>query len=112
MSEIIYYKPGPKFEHICVADAVINGQLVAIPALKIPEVEGLTLIKDLNQKIKIAREALEFYADPENYHAILILPDRPSGAFADDFSDHGHPNYDRQMPGKTAREALEKLAKL
>jgi len=52
MSEIIYYKPGPKFEHICVADAVINGQLVAIPALKIPEVEGLTLIKDLNQKIR------------------------------------------------------------
>lgn len=56
-------------------------------------------------------EALEFYADPENYHAILILPDRPSGAFADDFSDAEHPDYDRWMPGKLARETLAAMQK-
>jgi hypothetical protein len=61
------------------------------------------------ERLKPMVEALEFYADPENYHAILIMPDRPGGAFADDFStDHGHPDYDRPMPGKTARAALAK----
>lgn len=51
--------------------------------------------------------ALAFYADPENYHAILIVPDRPAGAFADDFDDeHGHPEYDRPMHGSQARAAL------
>ena len=52
-------------------------------------------------------DAVRFYADPESYHAIMILPDRPAGAFADDFSDdHGHEFYDREMPGKKAREVL------
>jgi hypothetical protein len=55
------------------------------------------------------REALEFYADPETYHAIAILGDRPCGEFADDMSvDFWTKNcgYDRPMPGKRAREAL------
>jgi hypothetical protein len=52
-------------------------------------------------------EALAFYADPENYHAIAILADPPCGEFVDDFDDdHGHPDYDRPMPGKRARSAL------
>ena len=57
------------------------------------------------------REALEFYADPENYHAIGFRFDRPCGGFADDFSeDHGHDFYDRPMPGKLARETLDALS--
>lgn len=51
-------------------------------------------------------EALQFYADPESYFAIFIVPDRPSGLFADDIGcclmdgehDHRH--------GRTARRAL------
>ncbi len=52
-------------------------------------------------------DALVFYADPENYHAIAIFPDRPAGAFGDDYDDeHGHPDYDRPMHGSKARAAL------
>ena len=58
-------------------------------------------------------EALHFYADPESYHAIGLMIDRPAGGFADDFSfDHGHKEYDREMPGKMAREVLLKLGYL
>ena len=62
------------------------------------------------------REALEFYADPENYHAIGFRFDRPCGGFADDFSDdHGHEFYDltnarkacAQNPGSPIRAANE-----
>ncbi len=52
-------------------------------------------------------EALEFYADPENYHAISFWPDSPCGGFANDFSRTDHEDYERPMPGKTARQALE-----
>jgi len=52
MSEIIYYKPGPNFSPSKLIPLVSAGVLKSIPALKIPEVEGLTLIKDLNQKIR------------------------------------------------------------
>jgi len=65
-------------------------------------------IKDLEHSIERLRTALEFYADPENYHAIMFLVDRPAGGFADDFdTEHGHEFYDRPMPGKRARRALE-----
>lgn len=54
-----------------------------------------------------ALDVVEFYADPENYHAISFLFDRPCGGFADDFDeDHGHPDYNRPMPGKLARGLL------
>jgi hypothetical protein len=60
----------------------------------------------LRQENAELRGALEFYADPDSYFAIFITPDRPAGAFADDFSeDHGG-DYNRSMPGKLAREAL------
>lgn len=55
------------------------------------------------------REALEFYADPDTYHAISFMGDRPCGAFADDLSEDEfteEAGYFRPMPGKTAREAL------
>lgn len=53
-----------------------------------------------------ATEALEFYANPESYWAIFIVPDRPAGLFADDVGcvllddehDHRH--------GRRARQAL------
>lgn len=61
----------------------------------------------LQKRLLRAEEALDFYADPENYHAISFLLDRPCGGFADDFSeDHGHGDYERPMPGKLAREVL------
>lgn len=51
--------------------------------------------------------AVAFYADPESYHAIAVLPDPPCGEFWEDFGeDHGHPDYDRPMPGKRARAAM------
>lgn len=57
-------------------------------------------------------EALEFYADPETYHACLFVFDPPCGGFDDDFEDfkeHGHPDYDRDVPGKRARAILAKV---
>ncbi len=54
-----------------------------------------------------AIEALQLYADVESYHAVVVMADRPAGAFADDFSyDKG---YGRKMPGKAARRALRAL---
>lgn len=51
--------------------------------------------------------ALSFYADQESYHAVGFYFDRPCGGFDEDFEeDHGHPYYDRPMPGKQARAAL------
>jgi hypothetical protein len=67
----------------------------------------LPLIHHLRSQLSQAQAALEFYADPETYHAIAYAFDRPCGAFTEDFSeDHGNPFYDRAMPGKTARAAL------
>lgn len=51
-------------------------------------------------------DALQFYADPENYHAIAFVGDRPCGEFIDDVSRTTHPDYNRVMPGKRARQAL------
>lgn len=54
-----------------------------------------------------ALDVVSFYANPESYHAISFLFDRPCGDFANDFSeDHGHEDYERPMPGKLAREIL------
>lgn len=54
-----------------------------------------------------------FYGDPENYHAIGFWPDRPCGGFIEDFAeDHGHPDYDREMPGSKARASLSSIDKL
>jgi hypothetical protein len=59
-------------------------------------------------EIERLRAALKFYADPETYHAIGFFPDPPCGGFVEDFDEeHGHEFYNRPMPGKRARKALE-----
>lgn len=74
----------------------------AIDRLKDSDPEAYQLVSDLFCTI-------QFYSDPENYHAIGFFPDPPCGDFIQDFSDdHGHPFYDRPMPGKMARETLLK----
>lgn len=51
--------------------------------------------------------ALEFYADPETYFAIMCLGDPPCGEFIKDYSDdHGHPDLVGPRYGKRARAAL------
>ena len=56
-------------------------------------------------------EVLEFYANPENYHAIAFMADPPAGDFMNDFDedylDHTDLNYQRPMPGRRAREVLK-----
>lgn len=67
-------------------------------------------MKYTEEDIKALILALEFYADPETYHAIGFFPDRPCGDFMEDFSeDHGDDFYDRPMPGKRARDVLSKI---
>jgi hypothetical protein len=67
-------------------------------------------VEHYKKALGIALEALRFYADPESYHAIAFMVDRPAGGFADDFSkNHGHDFYDRPMPGKIGRAAIKKL---
>lgn len=66
----------------------------------------------LQEKADKLEEALEFYADPNTYFAISFLGDSPCGGFADDQSLPGEWDtegiYDRPMPGKRARETLER----
>jgi hypothetical protein len=71
-------------------------------------------LKRYQKALGMVMEALEFYADPEEYHAVAFMVERPAGGFADDFGsprEHRHPHYDRPMPGKRARKALKKLTK-
>lgn len=63
-------------------------------------------VKDAAAEIVRLREALGFYADPENYHAIAIFGDRPCGMIADDVGSVDHPDYDRWMNGRYARAVL------
>lgn len=69
-------------------------------------------IEKYKKALGIALDALATYADPETYHAIAIIADRPAGTFADDFSKTKNPFYDRKMPGKLARATFKKLKKL
>lgn len=59
--------------------------------------------------------AVDFYADPESYHAVGFRVDPPAGEFANDVGDqteHQHPGYPRPMPGFKAREALREAARM
>jgi hypothetical protein len=60
----------------------------------------------VKQKLSKAIKSLEFYADPGNYHAITFIGDQPCGSFAEDFDFVEGSGYDRQMPGKEARNTL------
>ncbi len=64
----------------------------------------------LREKLEMAMEALEFYADEETYHACAFLFDRPTGGFDEDFSKEDGSEYDRPMPGKLARAALADIS--
>jgi hypothetical protein len=66
------------------------------------------------RKMRIKKETLlnmidtiKFYALPETYFAISIVPDRPSGEFMSDFSKTKW----GVKPGKRARRCLLKLSK-
>lgn len=51
--------------------------------------------------------ALAYYGDPQTYFAIDVLSDPPCGDFVNDFGTTEV--LDREVPGKRARETLEKL---
>ena len=59
----------------------------------------------MRRENKIMKSALEFYANPDTYFAIMIMGDPPCGAFIDDFSKCY--NNVQQRPGKRARAALK-----
>ena len=66
----------------------------------------------MNAQEKIAKlvEALEFYAEPQNYHAIGFIADLPCGDFIEDFKEQDWDAlYDRPMPGHLARKTLVNL---
>lgn len=70
------------------------------------------MVRRHDRALIVAIETMALYANPESYHAIMMLCDRPSGWFADDVSKTDHPNYDRKMHGAAARKALAKIQKL
>lgn len=72
----------------------------------------LSQLEKYKKALEIAVDALILYADPSSYHAILIMPDRPSGWFADDLGLVPYSLYNRKMHGKKARAALDKMRKV
>lgn len=68
------------------------------------------LVEDYKRALGMAIAALREYGDPDFYHAVAIIADRPAGAFADDFSRDPISQYNRPMPGKLARETLMRMA--
>ena len=58
----------------------------------------------LREQVRVLREALEIYANPDFYFACSFFFDRPTGGFDEDF-DYDE-QYERDMPGKIARAAL------
>lgn len=70
------------------------------------------MVQRHDRALVIAIETLSLYANPESYHAIMMLPDSPSGWFARDVSKTNHPHYNRKMHGAEARKALAKIQKL
>jgi len=63
-------------------------------------------LEQLEAKCEKLAEGLCFYADPDSYFAISILTDPPCGGFAEDTSEVD--SYDREMPGRIARETLKR----
>ncbi len=59
-------------------------------------------VAKLTEQLKIAKEALEFYADPESYLAIGFFPDPPCGEFINDGSETEY----GMKPGRRARDTL------
>ena len=69
--------------------------------------------RDINvEDVQLMLDTLMFYGDPDSYSAITLLLDPPCGDFAYDFDSETEPlsgKYNRKMPGRQAREALEKI---
>lgn len=70
------------------------------------------MVRRHDRALILAIETLALYANPESYHAIAMLYDRPCGWFEGDVSKTDHPHYDRKMHGAAARKALAKIQKL
>ena len=68
------------------------------------------MVRRHDRALILAIETLALYANPNSYHAVAFMADRPAGWFADDFSHDK--NYGRRMPGKEARKALARIQKL
>ena len=66
--------------------------------------------RQLRTALGTAMLALDYYANPDTYAAIALLPDPPCGDFIHDVSKAG--DYGRRMPGKMARRALGKINKI
>lgn len=69
-------------------------------------------MKPLEKALILAIETLADYANPESYHAIAFIADRPAGWFIDDVSKVDRPDYRRKMHGAAARKALKKIEKI
>lgn len=59
-------------------------------------------VEDVDKLMGELSAALLFYALPETYFAIAVIPDPPCGAFIEDFSETSM----GPKPGKLAREVL------
>lgn len=84
---------------------------LALASLQPPgrEAEKLWTEEEVCRHCDLLIDAILFYADPATYHAIAFLPDPPCGEFIDDFATQTIDDfYERPMPGKMAREAIEK----
>ncbi len=68
-------------------------------------------VRQQDRALRVLVEVLAFYADPETWFAVSLLGDRPCGPIADDHGKTGHPQLPVK-PGKRARKALLKVAKI
>jgi len=65
--------------------------------------EAADTLERLVAEVERMREALEFYADEDNWFGVYMTG---CGPMADDWSIDGHPYWPDGKPGKTARAAL------
>ena len=68
---------------------------------------GFNYVEDLEAATINMVSTLSIYADPSFYHACSFEFDPPTGGFDQDFTFDAE--YDRNMPGRAARECLASL---
>jgi hypothetical protein len=82
-----------------------------VPGLLVPALSFMTKReRQLTCALKVAVQTLAFYGCPETYYAVAIAFDPPCGGFDKDFSYIAE--YQRDMPGKLARKAIARVAKI
>lgn len=69
-----------------------------------------TSAAELCHIIGILYDTVQFYADPDTYFAIGFMFDSPTGEFSEDFEYND--DYRRDMPGKKARQTLDRVYKI